>query len=101
MNKVCAKCKKKKPLYKFRNDKYNSDGKKSRCKDCLSTFKPRMVKCWVCPNYFLKTQSNYKFCSPKCHNRCWNRITNASAKRYIYMREYNRMYRKKHAQETI
>lgn len=89
--KQCFKCKKQKDLSEFRNDKYTKDGKTYRCKECLRTFKPREIRCLHCRKWFTQKQSNYRFCSPKCHNNYWNKVWRLG-KGTVYMKLYHRKY---------
>jgi hypothetical protein len=90
--KKCSKCKQEKPLTEFRNDKYSKFGKTTRCKECLSTYKPEEIRCYYCREWFRKKQSNYKFCSSKCHDRYWSRIWRLRPEGFIYMINYHRKY---------
>jgi|SRR3990167_4135282 len=92
MFKTCSKCHNEKPFSEFRNDKYIKDGKTTRCKECLSTYKPKQIRCFYCRGWFTKTQSNYKFCKPICHDRYWSKVFRLSPKGRVYMMDYHRNY---------
>lgn len=99
--KVCTKCKKEKELSEFRNDKYTKSGKTTRCKECLKTFKPKEITCRHCHSWFTQKQSNYAFCSPKCHDRYWSKIDRLTMKRFFYMREYWKKYKREQKVSSV
>jgi len=45
-NKVCSKCKQKKPLSEFWRDNARPDGRKSQCKKCSSTYQKLPKALW-------------------------------------------------------
>lgn len=94
MLKKCTKCQIEKDLSEFRNDKYGKHGKTQRCKECLSTYKQEECRCNYCREWFVKKQSNYKFCSPQCHDDYWRRNFKLSMKGVVYYTVYNRAYKK-------
>ena len=96
-SKTCRKCNQEKPLTEFRNDKGFKDGKKARCKMCLkiNPDMPREIRCYYCREWFVQTQSSYKFCKPLCHNRYWNRNFRLSTNGTIYMKNYHGSYLRK------
>jgi len=89
---TCTKCKEEKTLDKFRNDKYTRDGKTTRCKECLSTYKQEDIRCYYCREWFTKKQSNFKFCKPICHDRHWSKVWRLSPRGQVYMMDYHRNY---------
>ena len=99
--KICSKCLKDKPLDDFRNDKYNKDGKTTRCKECLKRNKeyPKWTRCPVCGTWFTAKQSSYKFCKQKCRKNYWGKIWRVGVKGNLYMIGYQKQYSRSNGEE--
>lgn len=65
--KVCLGCKKMKPLEDYHKNPGAKDGRRPRCKSCVSSRVDRgSAECAICGDMFKKVSIRSKYCSPKC-----------------------------------
>lgn len=99
--KSCTKCQQEKPLNEYRNDKYTRDGKTTRCKECLSTYKPKEIRCYHCRGWFTKRRGWHIFCKKSCRDMYWSKINFLSTRGHMNRIDYQRRYSKKDKNKCV